>query len=473
MIAAAAYVLIVSEGRREILLDENFHSIWREEPVVAEPVPRFEHSRRAPLIVFGCFDDGAITHIADGRKGASAGTGLVRLNMRSLQRLRRPISFDEIIERSPPRIRPHLARVFSAGGKLPPKSLGATVDVLLGLEPQLSGRLARFSELRAGRLAGLTRNGRANLAVQKETVSVALDIAGIGTEDLLAWSPGDTVSRSFLEGLPEARVREDVMLATDYATVPGFEAIRSFPFAAREFESRDHTGLRLTVIMANRLPLEEQTGADLIYYNETYRSFIMVQYKAMEDGPNGPEFRWQLNDQLAHEIDRMDNLLEELKHLPDNRTPGSFRLHDNPFFLKLCPRMIFNPDDKGLFKGMYLPLDLWKCLAGDRATEGSRGGRVLTYRNAGRWLSNSEFITLAARAWIGTPTSQSALLERVIRTVLETGKTVTFAIKQFRPPPETHVGTVSMENPLDTGPPSSDVWASSTLPTDEDDELPF
>ena len=153
------------------------------------------------------------------------------------------------------------------------------------------------------------------------------------------------------------------MLTTDFSTVPGFEAIKSYSFAAREFQSADNPAVRLTVIMTNRLPLEEQTGADLIYYNETYRSFIMVQYKAMENGANGPEFRWNVNDRLADEINRMDRLLEELRKLPDSGAPYSFRLHSNPFFLKLCPRVVFNPDDKGLFNGMYLPLDLWKGLA--------------------------------------------------------------------------------------------------------------
>ena len=122
MIAASAYILKVPKGRREILLDENVHSIWWGEPTIAEPVPRFDHSRRAPLIVFGCFDDNAITHIADGRKGASAGTGLVRLNMRSLQKLHRPIKFQEIVARAPPRLRSHLSRVFAAGGRLPPRA---------------------------------------------------------------------------------------------------------------------------------------------------------------------------------------------------------------------------------------------------------------------------------------------------------------------------------------------------------------
>jgi hypothetical protein len=65
MITAGAYVLKVPEGRREILLDDDAGSwVNPEDPVVAEPVPRFGHSKRAPLIVFACFADNAITHVA-------------------------------------------------------------------------------------------------------------------------------------------------------------------------------------------------------------------------------------------------------------------------------------------------------------------------------------------------------------------------------------------------------------------------
>lgn len=65
--------------------------------------------------------------------------------------------------------------------------------------------------------------------------------------------------------------------------------------------------------MANRLPLEQRTGADLIYFNEAYRCFVMVQYKAMEKGNDGPEFRWQSGDQFVQEIARIDALTAELK----------------------------------------------------------------------------------------------------------------------------------------------------------------
>lgn len=429
MISAAAYVLKVPKDRREILLDPENGYYSNNVFTVSQPVRRFDHSRRAPLIVFASFVEGAITHIADGRKGASAGTGLVRLNMTDLQPLARPVRFRTLVNKAPARLRPHLNKILPTGGKLPPKSLGAVVDALLDLQPELAQRLARFSDRRAELLSRLTPAARMNFAIQKETVATALEIAQIGTDELMAWAPAEGEQRSFLQGLPQAYVREDAMVVADYSEVPGFEAIATLPFAGRIFRDPENPDVRLTVIMANHLPLEEQTGADLIYYNETYHSFVMVQYKAMEKGSDGPEFRWKPKDQLAVEIARMEELLTTLKAQPEDHTPHSFRLHTNPFFLKLCPRIIFNPDDKGLFKGMYLPLDLWKSLAGDPVTQGPRGGRVVSYANVGRRLTNSHFITLVANAWVGTTVPQSALLEKVVRSVLGTGKTITIAVK--------------------------------------------
>ena len=432
-------MLRVPEGRREILLGSghylpeeyaaHWQEFWTAGESVAEPVPWFDHSRRAPLIVFACFDEGMITHIGDGRKGSSAGTGLVRLNMRLLQPLARPIAFDELVSGAPARVRKPLRRALDNGGILPPKSLGAVIDTMLRLEPGLSSRLQRFSEHRKELLARLTPKGRANLAIQKETLTLALEISGIETEEVLTWSPPDGTPAFFLEGLPEATVREDAMLVSDYAEFPGFEAIKQFPFAARTFQSVRDPRIRLKVLMANRLGLEQQTGADLIYYNEAYRSFVLVQYKAMEQGSDGPEFRWRPKDQLADEIGRMEDLFETLRTLPEDCSPASFRLHTNPFFLKLCPRIIFNPDDKGLFKGMYLPLEFWKSLAADPVTQGPRGGRLINYANVGRKFTNDEFVTLVANAWVGTTVPQSVVLEKVIETVIQTGKTVTLAIK--------------------------------------------
>ena len=117
-IKAAGYVLHVPPDRRELLLEEAEHggSYYRSAPSVAEPVPTFQHSRRAPLVVFASFEDGKVTHIADGKRGISAGTGLARLNMQDLKPLARPIGFDELQSGVPKRLQRHLERVLAARG---------------------------------------------------------------------------------------------------------------------------------------------------------------------------------------------------------------------------------------------------------------------------------------------------------------------------------------------------------------------
>jgi len=441
MVAAGGYILLVPSARRDLLLQEAEHggSFYRSKPFVSEPVPRFDHSRRAPLAVFASFEDGFITHIAEGRKGQSAGTGLVRLNLEELQPLKRHLSFEEIVADVGIRVVRHVKQRLETGGLLPPKSLGAFVDRITELDETVGPRLSRYSERRAQALRRLEPRARENLAYQKEALGLALEIAGISRNDLLAWTSTDARQQSFLDGLPGAQVREDAMLLSDFSTVPGFEAVgETTHYGSKVFASEEDSSKRLTVIMANRLPLEQQTGADLIYFNEAYRSFILVQYKAMDKRDEEVAFRWQETEEkgFCDQIRRMESLLAELRKLPSSNHPDGFRFSDNPFFLKFCPRVVFNPDDKGLFKGIYLPLDLWKRADVAGRFTGPGGGKVLTFNNVGRCINNSEFVGLVAGSWVGTSIEQSAKLSEIVRQVLETGKTVTIAIKH-KPPPRT------------------------------------
>jgi hypothetical protein len=457
MISPTAYILLVPKDRRQLLLDYYKEpGMFSSTPAVAEPVPRFDHSRRAPLIVFCSFKSGQITHVADGRKGAAAGSGLVRLNLTSLEELPHPVAFKALLKALPKRNQRHLRRRFEDGGTLPPKSLSAFIETLLALEPDMASRLERFSKRRAERIGQLTPRGRNNLAQQKEALSTALDIANIGSEEVLAWSPPASETRTFLEGMPQVYLREDAALISDLDVMPGYDVIKRYPFAAREFRAVDNPNIHLKVIMANRLPLEEQTGADLIYYNETFQSFVLVQYKSMNDGRNGAEFRWQPGDKLAEEIGRMDDLLKILAAEQHDPAAASFRLHRNPFFLKLCHRLIFNPDSKGLSKGMYFPLDFWKAMAADPVTLGPKGGRIVTYNNVPRRLSNADFVMLVRGAWVGTTVPQSRVLERVIEAVIETGKTVTLAVQVAMP-----VRPEPIDEEKEEDAPSDDDWLES------------
>lgn len=425
MAKASGYVIILSKERMTILL-----TCIAEEQRFGEPVSDFQHSRTAPLVCF-VVSGSKVTHIGLGRRGVRAGTGLRRLNLERVDALKNPISLKRIYNLLPARTKTSVKKRFiSGGGLLTDKGFVSVINVIRQLEPQASTLLERYGDVRNERVARLSPEVKRNLACQKEAIITALSIAGLSREPLQDWSPSEGHPVSFLEGLPNVRLREDPMVVHDLMHLPGFDIIRTYPYNAAVFESDSE---RLTVILANRLPLEEQTGTDLIYFNETFQSFVMVQYKAMEHendkhGVSQAVFRLP-SSQLSEEISRMDVLFSALKACPADTALEGFRLTENPFFLKLCPRLVFNPDDIGLVPGMYLPLHYWKMLEQHPGIQGPLGGRRVTYENVGRYFDNSSFATVVAKAWVGTTPSQSVVLKDVIRQTLQTGKAVAIAVK--------------------------------------------
>lgn len=426
MTKASGFAVLLSNDRMTTFLE-----CVAEDRSFAQPVADFQHSRNVPLVCFVVCGR-KISHIGLGRRGSRAGTGLSRLNLDRVEKLSEPLSIQRIINRLPKRNAASVRKRFESGGLLTDKGFSAVIETVRQLAPQASALLDRFSQARTERIQRLTPKAKENLAQQKEAVLTALSIAGLSRSTVQEWSPPDGTPVSFLDGLPSARLREDPMVIHDLMHLPGFDIIKTYPYNAAVFES-EATSERLTVIFANRLPLEEQTGTDLIYFNETFQSFVMVQYKAMEreDGPNGvPQAVFRLpNSQLTEEITRMDALLAAIGACPANDSHDGFRLIENPFFLKLCPRLVFNPDDIGLVPGMYLPLDYWKLLEQHPGINGPRGGLRITYDNVGRHFDNSSFTSIVAKAWVGTTPAQSVVLREAIRQTLETGKAVAIAVK--------------------------------------------
>ena len=426
MAKANGFAVLLAKDRVDTFLE-----CLAEERTFAEPVADFQHSRTAPLVCF-VVDAGKLTHIGLGRRGVRAGTGMSRLNIDKAEELSESLSVRKLLNRLPKRNAASIRKRFQAGGLLTEKGFCAVIETIRQLAPQASALLDRFSETRTARIRRLPDKARESLAQQKEAVLTALSIAGLSRDPVQEWAPSDETPVSFLDGLPSVRLREDPMVVNDLQNLPGFEVVKTYPYGAAVFESEE-TSERLTVILANRLPLEEQTGTDLIYFNETYQSFVMVQYKAMEreDRRDGPaEAVYRLPDaQLKEEIDRMDVVLGALKACAPSTDIGGYRLIENPFFLKLCSRLVFNPDDVGLVPGMYLPLDYWKLLEKDPGIRGPKGGLRITYENAKRHFDNTSFTTVVSKAWVGTTPSQSQVLQDVIRVTLEMGKAVAIAIK--------------------------------------------
>jgi len=155
----------------------------------------------------------------------------------------------------------------------------------------------------------------------------------------------------------------------------------------------------------------------------------MVQYKVMEKEKEKFIFRLP-NTQFTDEISRMDSILQSLSAFQNNGSIVDFRINNNPFFIKICPRIVFEPDDVGLSSGMYLPLDYLKILQLDKSIAGSKGGLGISFDNVGRYFDNTAFKTIIEGGWIGTNISQSILLEQIIRNILVNGRTAVVAIKK-------------------------------------------
>lgn len=428
---AAGYVLLLAPPRASLL--EN--ALESEEPF-AEAVPEFDHSRSVPLVCYVSAVPGLITHVAEGRRGMRAGTGQRRLNLSGLRALSNGVESALILERLNRRISANVAARLSSGGLLPPKSSEALISVIMDVAPDVRDLLIRYSAERREAIRRLSEPARSALAAQKQAVTTALQIADIDRHALSDWDPPlEGKPTSFVEGLGQARVFEDSLIWHDQREpFPGFTEVRRSVTGAARFQDDD---VVLEVIVANRTPLETQTGADLIYFNATFESFVLVQYKVMEKEGSKRDLLFRLpNSQLTEELGRMDRILQDLERVDPPAHRHHYRINSNPFFLKLCSRIVFEPESTGLTSGMYLPLGYWKFIEKDGDLLGPRGGRAVTFRNVGRHITNTDFATMVRNAWIGTTPQESRVLAPLIERLLTEGRAVVVALKTDKPRPE-------------------------------------
>ena len=421
-----AYVLPLSQARAQELL----HARSMSPTALRVSVHKFRSSR-SPFMVFASFQGKRITHIANGQRGRSAETNRVQLKMQQLERLTRPIRFSEALEAVPPRVRIRLDEYLQNGGLLPPQTRKSFVDFMARTDPKVVERLDALSRLH-NMLPDLSPTARENLAFEKDAVGVLLRLAKIDREVVLNWRESrfqQGAKHYYLRGL---HVDEHTMIASDARTLPGFETIRRSAryHGALTFQGHGASG-PITIINAHPGRLEELTGTDLIYWNHAYHSFVMVQYKAMRYERRNWTFRWREGDGFWGQITRMETLRRKIDPLRESEEhPRGYRLSSNPFFMKFCKRVAFDPANPKLFRGMYIPLDLWHRLHRSGRLLGERGGNLVTYDNIGRWLSNSKFVDMLTDSWVGTSPIQTEAVDRLISSAFAFRRGVVLGIQQ-------------------------------------------
>ncbi|MCE7081759.1 hypothetical protein [Streptomyces sp. ST2-7A] len=214
------------------------------------------------------------------------------------------------------------------------------------------------------------------------------------------------------DGLSNQPALEDHLVMNDTRSMLGWLSDETSHVAWREF--REH-GRTLLVANANRTPAERLLGCDIIFYNVSRHSLVLVQYKKL-DAARGGYYYPNSDRNLAKELVRMRSLdrYAEMQAGPGDEQ----RLDPSPSWIKLChPRSVL-PHTTEMIHGMYFSRRQFESLRDDGRLKDGRGGAVrFGYKNVPGYLDNTFFTRLVETGQIGTTgTSTDLVRQQVIRS---------------------------------------------------------
>jgi len=326
-----------------------------------------------------------------------------------------------------PHLRTHAASLAAdmAEYRVVSERLGDRILELINEEPENMPALLRILAEHERE-----RRFRSARALQQDAVNLALKAFGAMEEAAsISLSGGDTA-------LATVPLREDAVIEHDARWVPGWDFIDSDVTGRATFT---RAGERLDIWTANHRPLEHLLGVDLIYFNETRRALVMVQYKMMEALPrrnecvesadwsfirlDEPEWLVRMDDQFRDEVARMKRFDRDLE------PTGDYRLHSGAFFFKLVKR-----NAPVTTSGILLSLGHLDHLLERGELTGPRGGLRINYRQlGGHYLRGDGFVELVRSGYVGTRGATTDHLLALIQTTLSEERAVVAAIQSALP----------------------------------------
>lgn len=395
------------------------------------------------------FSPHTIDYICIAVKGNVVVTSKSRVNFSEIVNLS-GIRIEEIEMRLGENVRRYfISSANGVGGRVPKRTWQFILEIISDLRPGVASEIERLKSL--GRYSGYRLHGATAevLMQEREAVGISLEVFTgnnkLRDTVLRTWAPPENsvtnineeskegeirksskAKSSFLSGISSRFFQEESALQHDLTNWEGMTPPHESGVSV--FQSG---GRKLEIIYANRNDLEKTLGVDLIYFNSTYRSFILLQYKLMKLDARD-EFYYRPDVQLDIELARMRDFSSShasgaaLKH-------EDYRLCSDGFLLKLVPNRGLQPASGDLIKGMYLTRAYMEFLLGESGPRGDRDGRLITFKNAPRYFTNVEFAQMVNRGWIGTMGATSNTLKSLIRTFYESGRALVVAHETTNP----------------------------------------
>ncbi|MBS1706278.1 MAG: hypothetical protein JST40_10415 [Armatimonadetes bacterium] len=239
--------------------------------------------------------------------------------------------------------------------------------------------------------------------LQKASIETSLALIGLPRDY------GAEVVHLFGEESPleDFRLHEDSVIEHDARVFPEMGISKSEISGVATFRNGKQV---VQVITANRRPLEKCLGADLVIFNQTFNSVLLVQYKMLN--PDGESWEFHLDDQFWGEHER-------LCQIPKESTDVGYRLNSEASYFKFVRRNTSTNNH-----GFVVPL----TQLGGLQYNGPRGGKYIREQELNRQhISHETFCNLARMGYLGSAGTVSDQLKSICRDVLKSNRALTFA----------------------------------------------
>jgi hypothetical protein len=371
------------------------------------------------IIALVCTRPGVISHLAVVRKSTKVASKKMRVKFENITEIASGISLDEIVHSLDEKTRQLWSALF--------EEVSTPFQIVSGIAWNGLISYARtsrqdffeqfgkaFSQVNNIRNV-YTENSEVITAFEKDALIFALKtsnfdqhISGYGAFDV---STSNTPE--FLSKIQNFAIREDVMILHDSKVFDGWDIV-----CQNQLVTTFQSGTRkLSVMYANRLPLEETFGVDLIYIDDKNKSFIMIQYKRLARGEE-KVYRPASDSNYEKEV----ALMEKYSTIEPNNSDG-YRFNSEMFYFKLC-RDTQPSLSRDLIDGMYIPYAYWKTLLESDDTTGPRGGKYLSYDNVENYFNNSDFTSLMSSGLIGSERGLYDYIASIVRETIEGGNSI-------------------------------------------------
>lgn len=428
------------EQRRDFLQEERWNQSFSDALSVQD------WKMRQLQVVLLSFTGTTIDYICIATKGNRVATAKYRVEFSDLVNLD-SVSLKDVERLLSLNTKYHFLRSSSGrGGRIPRKTWGEILQALRELRPKISDEIDRLISLTAISKYRLTGTAADILLQEREALGAALDIFSgsnqLRKEVFRAWAPkldevkdydekelvaqlipSEEGASCFLSGISKRHIQEESAIQHDLFNWENEKAtLHRMGVSAFKQGSRI-----LEVVYANKNALETTLGVDLIYYNQEYQSFVLVQYKLMEKKSDIEGYFYRPDDQLNREIKRMNKFLKDHGDNKKISAHNEYRINSDGFLFKLVPNKGLQAASEKLISGMYLTREYMEFLLGSKGPKGKKGGKIISFTNSPRYLTNTEFSNYVNRGWIGSNCKQSEVLSKLIKVFLKTGRAVLVA----------------------------------------------